>query len=463
MAMKIIVAGAGSVGFNLATELSREGYDIAVIDRNAARIKKISDKLDVLAVNGNATDVRVLESAGIQGADLMIAVTDSDELNVVVCMMAHSYGILRKIARIRNRSFSGARPVVSRADFHINRIINPDDITVEHILSLIETPGATETGDFAGGDIMLRAVAIKDDVSFTGEPLAKLKHEYTSLGSFLVAAIRRGDKIIIPTGDDWIEKNDLVYVIMTRDVYPRFRKIMGADSAKAHKVIISGAGRIGLEVARRLEGTVESLVMMDEDPEACDTASAELKKALVFQGQPTDENVVREASFDNADFFIAALEDDRLNLVNALVAKKEGCRRTVVVTQDLDLVPIFNQLDIDAAINSRLIMVGEILRYVRPGKVLSVKKVGDGEAEIIEVVVDKTSRGVGKSLRQMKLPKGAIVGAIQRSGKAFVPDGATVLEQGDHIVAFVLPDVRDTIQKFFAGKQRKTSLSLKRK
>ncbi len=461
--MKILIAGAGSVGFNLAQELSREGYDIAVIDTDAARIKKMKDKLDVLAVNGSATDVRVLEAAGIQGADLMIAATDRDELNQVVCMMAHSFGVLRKIARIRNRSFSGKHPVVSRAEFHINRIINPDEITVEHILSLVETPGARETGAFAGGEILLRAVPLREEQTFLGMPLSKLKEKYAKLGAFLVAAIRREGKIIIPSGDDCLMAGDLVFLIMTRKLYPRFRKLMGADSSRVNKVIISGASRIGLEVARRLESIVDSLIVMDEDSDACNTASSELKKALVFEGQPTDTNVVREAHFENADFFIAALEDDRLNLVNALVAKKEGVKHTVVLTQDLDLVPILSSLDIDAAINSRLIMVGEILRFVRPGKVLSVQKVGDDEAEVIEVVVDKTSRAVGKPLRDMKLPKGSIVGAIQRQSKAFIPDGTSVVEQGDHIVAFVLPAVREKVQKFFAGRQRTTSLSLKRR
>jgi len=461
--MKIIITGAGSVGFNLASELAREGYDIAVIDHDADRIRKIQDKLDVLAVQGNATDVRVLEASGIRGADLLIAVTDRDELNQVVCMMAHSFGVLRKIARVRNRSFSGKNPVVSRAEFHINRVINPDDITVNHILDLVEIPGATETGDFAQGDILLRAVHLKEKGGILGKPLVQLKTEYAKLGALLVAAIKRNGKIIIPSGDDYLDVGDLVYVIMTRDLYPRFRKLMGADAARAHKVIISGAGRIGLEVARRLEGVVESLVVLDEDGEVCNTASAELKNALVFKGQPTDEEIVREVHFENADFFIAALEDDRLNLVNALLAKKEGAKRTVVLTQDLDLVPILESLDIDAVINSRLIMVGEIVRFVLPGKILTVQKLGDGEAEIIEVVVDKTSRAVGAALRDMHLPKGSIVGAVQRQGKAFVPNGSTVVEVGDHIVAFVLPDVREKIQKYFAGKQRTTSLSLKGK
>lgn len=461
--MKIIIAGAGSVGFNLATELSREGYDISVIDSDPARIKRMRDKLDVLAVNGSVTDVRSLEAAGVQNADLLIAVTDRDETNQVVCMMANSFGVLRKIARVRNRSFSGKQPIVSRAEFHINRIINPDEITVEHILSLVETPGATETGDFADGGILLRAVLIKDSPEILGKPLFLLKEEYTRLGSFLVAAIRRKEEIIIPTGNDCLENGDMIYLIMTRELYPRFRKMMGADTERAHKVIISGAGRIGLEVAKRLEGNIDSLVVIDEDPVACDQASAELKKALVFHGQPTDEQLVGEVRFSNADFFIAALEDDRLNLVNALIAKKKGVKRTVVLAQDLDLIPILGSLDIDAAINSRLTMAGEILRYVRPGKVLSVKKVGDGEAEIIEVVAHKTSRAVGKSLRDLKLPKGSIVGAVQRQGKAFVPDGASVVEQGDHIVAFVLPAVREKVLQVFAGKQRTSSLSLKRK
>ncbi len=454
--MKVIIVGAGSVGLNLATELSREGHHISIVDIDRVRIRKIKDKLDVLAVRGNASDGRVLKDAGVQGADLMIAVTDRDELNQVVCMMANSFGVRKKIARIRNRDFSGKSPVVSRAEFHINRIINPDEITVQHVLRLIETPGATDTGDFAGGEILLRAVVLKEEGGIYGKPLQDLKEEYSKWGTFLITAIRRNEKIIIPKGDDSLEMGDMVYIIMTREVYPHFRRFVGADSHRVQKVIISGAGRIGIELAHRLEGIVESLVLIDEDREACSLAEKELNNVLVFSGQPSDNEIVREAGFAKADFFVATVEDDRLNLVNALIAKKKGVKRTVVITQDLDLVPILSTLDIDAVINSRLVMVGEIVRYIRPGRILSVKKVCDGEAEIIETVVGKGSRAVGKSLRDMKLPNGSIVGAVQRRGGAFVPDGSTVVQQGDHIVAFVLPEVREKVERVFAGKRRAT-------
>lgn len=455
--MKIVIVGAGSVGFTLAKELSIEGYDIAVIETNPNRIKKIQDKLDILLVNGSGTDMRALEGAGVDGADLLIAVTDSDEVNQVVCMMAHACGVHRKFARIRNRSFSGSDPVVAKREFHINRIINPDDLTVESILKLVETPGASDTGDFAGGEILLRAVLLKDKkLGLYNKPLHVLKEEYSKFGPFLIGAIRRNDRFTIPTGDDSLQLGDMVYVIMTREVYPYFRRLMGVDDKKVAKVIISGAGRIGMEVARRLETAVESLVLIDENEEVCRLASAELKKTLVLLGQPTDEEIVREASYQGGDFFIAALEDDRLNLVNALFAKKEGVKRTVVVAHDPEIVPVISSLDIDGVINSRLFTVGEILRFVRRGKILSVKKVGDGEAEIVEILAGKGSRALGRSLRDLRLPRGFLVVGVQRKGESLVPDGNTVVELGDHIVAFVLPEVRGKVEKVFAGRQRIT-------
>jgi len=455
--MKIVIVGAGSVGFTLAKELSLEGYDIAVIESDPARIKRFQDKLDILLVNGSGTDVRALEGAGISGADLLIAVTDSDEVNQVVCMMAHAFGVHRKFARIRNRSFSGNDPVVSKREFHINRIINPDELTVESIQKLVETPGASDTADFAGGEILLRAVQLKDEnLDFYHKPLYVLREQYSKFGSFLIGAIRRGDRFIIPTGNDCLEPGDMVYVIMTRAVYPLFRRVMGVDDKKVARVIISGGGRIGMEVARRLETMVESLVLIDEDEELCRLASAELKKALVLLGQPTDEEIVREASYNHGDFFIAALMDDRLNLVNALFARKEGVKRTVVVAHDPEIVPVISSLDIDGVINSRLFTVGEILRFVRRGKILSVKKVGDGQAEIVEILAGKGSRALGKSLRDLRLPRGFLVVGVQRQGQALVPDGNTVVELGDHIVSFVLPEVKGKVEKVFAGRQRIT-------
>jgi trk system potassium uptake protein TrkA len=459
--MRIVIVGAGAVGFNLATELSREGYDIAVIETDPTLIRRLNDKLDVQVVQGSGTQIDTLKEAGIEGAEILVAVTNIDEVNQVVCMMAHAYGVRRKIARVRNKDFSGPNPIVSKRDFHINRIINPDEITIDYILKVLETPGASDAGDFAGGEILLRAFHITGDEGLHDQPLYVLKEKYRDY-CFLIVAIFRDEEIIIPKGTDVLKPGDTIYLIMTRDVLPHFQTLLPAEKGKPHKVVIAGAGRIGLEMALQLERRVDSVALVDTDEMHCQAASTVLTKGLVVQGDPMDEDVIREVHLGSSDFFIAAYEDDHLNLISALLAKKKGVKRVAIITKDPDIVPILDSLDLDVVVNSRLITVGEILRFVKPGKVLSVKKIGDSDAEIIEVVVGRGSKAAGKTLREMRLPAGSLVGAIYRNGVAIIPDGNSVIEQGDNVVAFVLPQVGKKLERLFAGRKRITFVDAKR-
>jgi trk system potassium uptake protein TrkA len=443
------------VGFNLANELSREGMDVAVIETDPALIKRISGKLDVQVVMGSGTEVAILKEAGIQNADILIAVTNSDEVNQVVCMMAHAFGVRRKIARVRNKDFTGEDPIISKRDFHINRIINPDEITIDYILKVLETPGASDAGDFADGEILLRGFHVTGDEGLHDQPLYALKEKYGEY-PFLIAAIQRKDGIIIPKGTDVLKPGDTVYLIMTREVFPLIQKLMPAGEEKTTKAIIAGAGRMGLELATLMEQSMASVALVDEDEELCQAASKQLGKCLVVHGNLMDDQVAQEVHLGAADFFIATHEDDQKNLIQALMAKKKGVSRTAIITKDPDIVQILGSLDVDVVVNARLITVGEILRFVKPGKVLSVKKIGDSDAEIIEVVVGKGSKAIGKSLRNLKLPAGALVGAIYRNGTAIIPDGNSVIEQGDNVVAFVLPQVGKKLERLFASRKRIT-------
>lgn len=373
--MRIVIVGAGAVGFNLAAELSREGYDVAVIEKNPKLIKRLKDKLDVQTVLGSGTEVDSLKEAGIEGAQFLIAVTNIDEVNQVACMMANTFKVPRKIARIRNKDFTCKDPVISKREFHINRIINPDEITIDYVLKIMETPGASDAGDFASGEILLRGFNITGDEGIHDQPLYALKEKYSEY-PFLIVAIHRDDDIIIPKGTDVLKPGDTVYLIMTRDVFPLIRKLLPKGKDKTEKAIVAGAGRIGLELALRLEQTVDSVVLIDEDKDLCLTASRLLKKGLVVRGDLMDEGVAQEIHLGSADFFIAAREDDQKNLIDAMMAKKWGIKRTAIITQDPDIVPILGSLDLDVVVNARLLTVGEILRFVKPGKVLSVKKIG---------------------------------------------------------------------------------------
>jgi len=453
--MRIVIVGAGAVGFNLATELSREGYDVSIIESNPSLIKRINDKLDVQSVNGSGTDVKTLDKAGVKDADFLIAVTNIDEVNQVACMMGDAIGAHRKIARIRNNDFTCKDPIISKRDFHINRIINPDEVTINYILKIMESPGASLASEFAKGEIQFRGFDITGNEGLCDQPLFKLKENFSEF-SFLIAAIKRDEKIIIPKGMDELKPGDRIYMLMTMDGYAHFQNLLPGGSGKTQKVIIAGAGKIGLELARRLEKKVDMLALIDNDPEVCQIASTSLQKGLAVRGDIMDDDVAKEVHMENADFFVAAFEDDHLNLISSLLAKKRGVKRTAVIIHDPDIVPILGSLDLDVVVNARLITVEEILRFVKPGKVLSVKKIGDSEAEVIEVVVGKGSKAIGKSLRELKLPKGALVGAIYRSGIAIIPDGNSEIALGDRVVAFVLPKVGKKLEMLFAGRKRIT-------
>ncbi len=453
--MRIVIVGAGAVGFNLATELSREKHDIAVIENDPMLIKRLKDKLDVQVIQGSGTNVTSLKEAKVEGADFLIAVTNIDEVNQVTCMMAHAFNVRRKIARVRNRSFTRKDPVISKRDFHINRIINPDQITIDYILKVLDTPGASDAGDFAGGEIILRGFHLTGDEDIHDQELAVLKKKFSDF-SFLIVAINRDDAMIIPKGSDVLKPGDTIYLLMTRDVFPHFQELLPSVKEKPRKVVISGAGRIGLTLARRLEHRIDTVALMDVNTDLCENASKVLKKSLVVEGNPLEDDVAHEINLGGADFFIASHDDDSKNLIYALLAKKKGAKRTAIITRDPDIVPILGTLDVDVVVNSRLIAVGEILRFVKPGKVLSVKKIGDGSAEIIELLVGKGSKAVGKTLRELRLPEGSLVGAIYRNGVAIIPDGNSTIMQGDTIVAFALPTVGEKLEKLMAGRKRIT-------
>ncbi|MEW6745569.1 MAG: Trk system potassium transporter TrkA [Planctomycetota bacterium] len=454
--MRIVIIGAGAVGFNLARELSQEGHDVAVIEREAEPLKRLQEKLDVLAVAGSGTDPQALNDAGAEKADLLIAVTDSDEVNMVACALAHeAYGVRQRYARVRNPALGGPNALVYKRNFHINRVINPDEITIDTIVKTIKTPGVTDVADFADGQVLLRGFILEEDSPLKNIPLADLKAKYADL-PYLVAAIGRGDSILIPTGEDRLLPGDHVFLLMTADTYPKFESYLKRRREKPGRVVISGAERIGIEIARRLEESVGQIVIVDADPNRTELASAALEHALVLRGNITEADVLSDSHAGSADFFVATTERDEINLISSMLARKAGARQTVVLIKEPEFMPIYGELGFDVVINSRLITVEAILRFVRPGKYLSVKKIGEGGAEIFELMVGKDSRGAGLSLREARLPAGALVGAVYRDGKATIACGSTVVEAGDSIIAFVLPQARERVEKMYSSKKRIT-------
>lgn len=449
--MKIVIAGAGAVGFHLAKELGVEGHNISIIDVDSEKLEYLRDRVDVLTVEGSATSRAALESAGTSEAELFIAVSDQDEINMLACAAASTMGVRRTLARVRNPDFVSDHSLVDPIRLGITRFINPDEIAVDSIVSLVNAPGSIDVGDFAGGAILLRSFDLEEGSSLALRPLSHLKEEYAGV-PFLVASIQREGRHIVPKGDDQLEPGDRVFMLMTRESLPVFRKVV-SGSDRVQRVVIYGAERLGIAVAERLQGQT-NVVLVDEDHDRCHKAAALLDDTLVLHGAPMDADIQGQSRLASADFFISAGRNEEHNLVLALLAKKRGARRNIVVTADPDIVSLLDSLDIDAVINPRLTMVGRLLRYAQVGRVQAVlqavQKIGENSAEVVEMVVRGGAKAAGVPLKDLKLPSGALIGAVVREGEAFIPHGRSTIEEGDVVVAFVLPGLRDTIKRLFA-------------
>ena len=400
--MKILIVGAGAVGFNIAGQLSREGHDISVVEENPELVQRIAEKLDVFVVAGNGSSPRVLEYAGVNDAQIVLAVTNSDEVNIIVCMLASQYGQKVKIARIRNNEFTGKDSLFKQNKFYVDHMINPEQIIVDSIIKIIETPGATFAIDFPTGDVLLRGFHVPEDAPIVGKKFSELEGiEYTD--SFLIVSIQRNDEMIIPTSETEILPEDEIFVLVSKVGLPYFLPMINRRAGEVDRVIIYKTSLTGLQLAKRLENSSINVTMIEPKKDKAEMAAAELKNTIILHGDATDIDLLKEASIKDTDFFIALSEDEQTNLLTSLLAKKYGAKKTIVLTNEPGLVPIINQVNVDVVVNPRLVTASSILQHVRRGQILSIAKLGDSEAEAIELMAEEGSDIVRK---QLKIPEG---------------------------------------------------------
>ena len=449
--MNILIVGAGAVGFNLAKQLSQEGHDISIVEINSALVRKINEKLDVFVMEGQGTSPKVLETCGIQDVEMVLAVTTSDEVNIVVCMLAKQYGVKHKIARIRNYEFTDKDFFSKNNGFCIDHMINPDLITVNSILKIIETPGATYVADFKDINVVLRGFNIPNDAPIVNKSLSDLK-EIEATDSFLIVAIQRGDEMIIPNDSTVIAQDDTIFVIVAEAGIPYFLPMVTKRSEKVTKVIIYGATNIGLLIAKKFEKGTVDITLVEPDQGLAEKAAAELTKASVLNGTATDIDLLKEASIETTSFFIAASSDEQSNLLAAMLAKKFGSKKTIVITDEPDFIAIFRSLGMDVVMNPRQIMVSSILQYVRRGKIPSIIKINESDAEAIEFVIEPGTKVEGKKLSNVKFPQGSILGAIIRNGTMDIPNENSIIHAGDRVIVFTLPTAIKKVQSFFTNK-----------
>lgn len=452
--MKVIICGAGQVGWQIARHLAGEKNYVTVVDQNPDLVRRATEALDVQGVTGFASYPDVLDRAGARDADMIIAATYSDEVNMVTCQVAHSvFGIPRKIARLRARSYLDALySDLYRTDhLPIDVIISPEREVAEAALRRIANPEAFDTAFFMDGRAQLLGLTLEDDCPVVNTPLRQLTDLFSTLRA-VVVGIRREGRLFAPEPGDQLYVGDDCYIVALTEDIPRTMEIFGKKSRKQERLLIIGGGNVGLAVARALEdrgGRLRAKVI-EKDRKVAERAADALERTIVLHGDGLDVALLAEANVDRADAVLCLTDDDKVNMLVAVRAKAEGCPLAIALVNDPTLVPLMAPLGIDAYINPRATTVSSILRHIRHGRVKGVYSIGDAEAEVIEAEVLSTSPISGQRIRDIDFPEGVLVGAL-RKGKAVVKaTGETRVDDGDSILLFSMakdvPEVERLLQ-----------------
>jgi trk system potassium uptake protein len=446
--MRIVVIGAGEVGYHIAERLGHERrHDITVIERNPAVCQRVEETLDLMVIQADGSSPRALEEAGIRDAELVIAVADVDEVNIVACAVANQYGVPRKIARVRNLEL-GEHPILAGGKvLGIDLLINPNHITADEIIRLIHAPAAAEVADFADGRVQLLGAKIAPGAPIANRLLRELRTVSTT--PFLVVGITRGNELLVPTGDTRIGPEDHLYVVTRREHAGAVLHLLGRAGRASRRIFIIGGGRIGATVAEALEQEATSLTVLERNPARCQFLAQRLERALVLHGDGTDVRLLIDEGISEADAVVTITDDDATNLLAALLGKHYGARKAVALLKRQDLIPLVEPLGVDAAISPRLLTASVILRYVRRGRVLSVFELPEGDAETLEVVLAPETPATGRVLKDLGMPKDSLVGAIVRGDDVIIPTGGTVLQVGDRVVLLALPAAIPGIERLF--------------
>ena len=449
--MRILIVGAGIVGYNLAQELSHEGHDIAIVDQDPERVRRITDTLDVMAVEGNACLPSVLMKAGIKSSEMLIAVTEKDEINLLSCFLASRFEVPKRFARLRNMEFTAKDSIFSPEEIFIDQAINPDQIIVETILKILETPGVVSVAEFADGEVLLREFDVPENAPIAGKTIEDIRN-ITQMDSFLIVAIVRDGELVIPKDQDILQAGDRFYTLIDKEFLPFLLPMLNRTMDQVEKIIIYGATSTSTQLALALEENMRDVCIIEPSREKAHRAADQLTRTVVQHGSGTDMDLFNEINMKDADFFLALSHDDENNILSALLAKKYGAKRALVITHDPEYLPILDSIGMDITINPRLITVSAILKHLRKGQVMSVFKLIE-DAEVMEIGVQEDSSIANKQIGKINFPKGAIIGALLRQGEMLLPNDEVTIEAGDSVIVVALPGTIEKIEKLFGRKR----------
>ena len=450
--MRIIIIGAGEIGYNIADILSKEANDVVIIDRNEEQLKRVSENLDVQTIVGSGSSPDVLKKARLNKSDMVVAVTDSDETNIVACLLAATQSrVPLRIARIRNPELNGNSPLFAKNHLNVDLSINPEREAVKNAVNLMEFPGASEIIDFAQGRIKLVGFNVGAGCTVLGKKLREIR-EMTGGKKVLIVSITRGGKLIVPIGSSVIKENDYIFTVAESTEVRNTLRFFGKDMDPPRKAIIMGGGIMGLMLSELLEKKGIAVKIIEKRQDRCETLASRLNKVVVLHGDGTGQELLKEENIKDTDYFIAVTNDEGANILGALLAKQLGAKKVISRINRVDYAHLIPTVGIDGVINPRHAAISKILHYIRKGKIISAAPLYDERAEIFEVVALETSEITNKPLKNINIPRGTIVGAIVRGDEIIIPGGSSVVFPGDHVIIFTLHSAIPQVEKILTAK-----------
>ncbi len=446
--MRIMIVGAGEVGYYLSETLSIEGHEVVLVDRDQERVRRLEKMLNVMTVVGNGASAQTLEQGGIEQTDLFIAVTDIDEVNLVSCILSREYGVKKRVARVRNEEFLSPGSPLNEQRLGLDLLINPDRVMAEEIMRISDLSEAFEFIDFAGGQVALLGYRVREGNPTCGITLEELR-DLRGMYDFVIAAIVRGNRTIIPRGRDIIEPGDSLYLIARRVEIAAVEYLLNFTSHAPKRVFIVGGGRVGSLVARHMESKKIDVRLVEVDALRCQKLSETLEKTMVLNFSGLEAQELIEEGIGEADLVVAVTGSDTTNILSSLLAKHHGAAKCITRIHRPDFIPLLGKLGIDVALSPRLLVASTIVRFVRRGAILSVATLLGTDAEVMELVVPDKSAFRGTPIKDLDFPLQANIGAVVRSGLVIIPTGDTILQPGDDVVVFCMREAVPEVEKLF--------------
>lgn len=447
--MHVVVVGAGEVGMYVADRLAREGHDVALIDANRDRIAEAEERLDVQAVLGSGSSPGALYMAGLAKAELLVAVTNNDEVNLIASLIAKQADVVNTIVRLQSDELRSPDASRMRRAMGVGQVIDPDAETAEEILEVLQFPGADEIFRMVGGELMLIGARLSPEAPIVGQTLQELAASYEPHWDFLIGVVTRDQETIIPRQNLQLHPNDHIRVICNQRGRRQLLRLLGLERESARKAMLLGGGHTARILAERLSQRGTQVVIVERKPTRAEELARRLDRCIVLHGEITDSDLLADEGVGDADVVIALTGEDDANILACLFAKAQGARETIAVVHRLSLLPLVHQAGIDVALSPRTAIANAVLRYVRGGEVAAVTTFLEGEAEIIELAVREGSMAEGSLIAELPIPDEVLIGAVVRNGNAEIARGRTRLRDKDLVVAFAMPKAVKGVKRLF--------------